>query len=82
MGVGDGEGVAVGVCEGVVVGEGVGVGVEFTYKTSFEKVLSAPGLVYAVTAKKYEVPPVRFETVVVVEFPTSTICVYVWGATP
>jgi hypothetical protein len=37
--------------------------------------LSVPVVLYAVTAKKYVVPPTRFDTSVVVVFPTPIVWV-------
>ena len=72
-GVGVGDGLGVGVVFGV--GDGLGVAGGTSYETSFENVLSKAVVLYAVTAKKYVVPPPKFDTSVVVAFPTSMVCV-------
>ena len=61
---------------GVAVGNGLGLGVAegMSYETSFENALSRPVVSYAVTAKKYVVPVTKFDTCVVVAFPTSMVC--------
>ena len=65
--------VAVAVAVAVAVTVAVGVGAAPTVAdTSLEPGLSIVAVLYAVTTKKY-VPFARFETVVVVVFPTS-IC--------
>ena len=63
-------GFGVGVGVGVGLGLGLGVGAPAKYEISLERTLSNPAVLYALTAKKYILPDVKFETIVEVAFPT------------